>query len=58
MTSKQLIYVSMFLGSIIGGWILTLLWDAGMFDLSVLFATAIGGALGIYFGWKISQSFV
>ena len=55
MSSKTTIYVSMIIGSIIGGWIPSILWDAGMFDLSGVFFTAIGGALGIYIGWKISS---
>lgn len=55
MSNKQIIYTSMFIGSLIGGWVPTLLWDAGTFDLTVVFATAIGGALGIYIGWRVTQ---
>ena len=55
MSSKQIIYISMFVGSLIGGWIPSALWDAGMFDLSSVFFTALGGALGIYIGYKFTQ---
>ena len=44
----------MFVGSLIGGWVPTL-WDAGMFDLSGVISTALGGALGIYIGYKVTH---
>ena len=55
MSSKTVIYVSMVIGSMIGGWIPSMLWNAETFDLSGVFFTAIGGALGIYIGWLISR---
>ena len=55
MSSKQIIYVSMFIGSLIGGWLPSLIWGAGMFDISGVIFTAVGGALGIYVGWKMTN---
>jgi hypothetical protein len=55
MTSKQIIYGCMVIGSMIGGWVPSLLWDAGIFDLSVVLTTAVGGVAGIYIGWKITN---
>ena len=56
MSSKRIIYVSMIVGSLLGGWIPSLLWNAGIFDLSGVICTALGGALGIYIGYRISQN--
>lgn len=44
----------MFVGSGLGGFI-PYLWGAGTFSLSSVIFTAIGGFLGIWLGYKISQ---
>jgi hypothetical protein len=40
-----------FIGGTLGGMVPTL-WGAGMFSLSSVFFTAVGGILGIYLGYR------
>lgn len=54
MNQNALITIGLLLGSTIGGFIPNL-WGAGMFSMSSIFFSAIGGILGLYFGFKISQ---
>jgi len=54
MNSKSLIWIGMFLGSTIGGFIPSL-WGAGFLSFSGIIFTAIGGFLGIWLGFKISD---
>lgn len=54
MASKQLIYLGLFVGSAVGG-LVPELWGAGMFSMSSVIFSAIGGIAGIYLGFKISQ---
>ncbi|HEV7701986.1 MAG TPA: hypothetical protein VGO63_00880 [Candidatus Paceibacterota bacterium] len=54
MNSKSLIWVFMFIGSTIGGFIPTL-WGAGFLSISSVFLTAVGGILGIWLGFKLSS---
>ncbi len=44
----------MFIGSTIGS-IIPSLWGADMFSLWGIFLSALGGAIGIYFGFKLSN---
>ncbi len=44
----------MVLGSAVGGFIPSL-WNSGMFSMSGVFTTAIGGIIGIYLGWRIGE---
>lgn len=53
MESKKVIYLSMVIGSLVGGYI-PLLWDASLFSVSGVLFTALGGFLGIWLGNKIS----
>jgi len=54
MESKSLIWIVMFVGSSIGGTI-PLLWGDNFLSITSVLLTAIGGILGIWLGWKISQ---
>ena len=54
MNSKSLIWIGVFVGSVVGGWIPTL-WDAGLISFSGIIGSTIGGLIGIYGGYKISQ---
>ena len=54
MSSKSTIWIFMAIGSTIGGFIPTL-WGAGLFDVTSMFFTAIGGLVGIWLGFKFSS---
>jgi hypothetical protein len=54
METKKLIWFGAFVGSTIGAY-LPNLWGAGMFSFSSVILSALGGILGIYFCFKISQ---
>jgi hypothetical protein len=56
MSRKTFIWLFMFIGSGLGGYIPNL-WDAGMFSMSSVFLTALGGLAGIWFGFKLGQEF-
>lgn len=56
MSRKTLIYVSMIVGTTAGGY-LPLLWGDTMFSMTSVLLTAVGGFLGIYVGFKLSQGF-
>jgi len=55
MNSKSLIWIFMIIGSAIGGYIPTL-WGAGFFSISSVFLTAVGGIVGIWLGFKLSNN--
>lgn len=46
----------MILGSVVGGYV-PVLFGAGFFSLTSIITSALGGILGIYVGYKISQDF-
>jgi hypothetical protein len=54
MESKSVIWIGMAVGSTIGSFI-PLLWGAGVFSFSSIILSAIGGILGIWLGFKISN---
>ncbi|MFZ2621407.1 MAG: hypothetical protein WAX85_03335 [Minisyncoccia bacterium] len=51
MDRSKLIWLGLFLGSTIGGFIPSL-WDSSLFSMSGVLGSAIGGFLGIWFGFK------
>jgi hypothetical protein len=55
MGSKAVIYLFMFLGSAIGGFIPTL-WGASALGLASVLGGVIGGFIGIWAGFKLSQA--
>lgn len=52
--SKQLIWLGMFVGSSVGGFV-PLLWGGSAFSLSSVFLSAIGGIVGIWLGYRVSN---
>ncbi len=55
MGPKFLIYLFLSIGSIIGGWIPTL-WGASALGFASVLGAFVGGGLGIWAGFKLSQS--
>lgn len=54
MEQKKLIMLFMFIGSTAGSFIPGL-WDTGMFSMSGLLFSALGGFVGIYLGYKLGE---
>lgn len=56
MESKKTIYLGMFVGGLIGGYVPSLVWGAGVFSFSSLLGNAIGAIIGIYIAFKLTRS--
>jgi uncharacterized membrane protein YeaQ/YmgE (transglycosylase-associated protein family) len=56
MSTKSFIWIGMFVGSTIGGFI-PMMWGADMFSFSSVIFNAIGAIVGIYLGFKMGQNF-
>lgn len=54
MSSKNLIWIGVLVGSTIGG-LIPDLWGAGMLSLSSIVFSTVGGIAGIYIGYQLSQ---
>jgi len=54
MSQNTMIWIGVFVGSTIGGLIPTL-WGDSYLSISSVFFTAVGGILGIWLGFKISN---
>lgn len=54
MDTKKTIMWGMTIGSTLGG-LVPSLWDAGAFSISSVIFGAIGGFLGIWIGYQMSQ---
>ncbi len=54
MNTKPLIWVFMAIGSVIGGYV-PMLWGASFLSFSSIFLTAVGGIIGIWIGFKLSN---
>ena len=54
MDTRHFIWIGVLVGGFIGGWIPTL-WDASMFSMSSVIGNTIGGLVGLYIGYEISQ---
>jgi predicted MFS family arabinose efflux permease len=54
MSQKSTIWWGMAIGSTLGGFVPSL-WGADMLSLSGIIFSAVGGFLGIYIGYKISE---
>lgn len=52
MSQKSAVWWGMIIGSTVGGFVPGL-WNAGMFSLSGILFSALGGFLGIYIGYRI-----
>jgi hypothetical protein len=54
MIDKRLIWIGAFVGSTLGG-LVPRLWHASLWSLWGILFSMIGGIVGIWAGWKISQ---
>lgn len=54
MNSKALIWIGMFVGSAVGGFIPSL-WGDNFLSMSSVILTAVFGLIGIWIGFKLSQ---
>lgn len=54
MDSKPLVWIGMFVGSTVGGFIPSI-WGAGLISFSSIILTGVGGIIGIILGFKMSQ---
>lgn len=54
MSPRSLIWIGVIVGSTIGGFIPEL-WGAGIFSISSVILSTIGGLAGIWLGFKVSQ---
>ena len=54
MERSKLIWIGLFVGSTIGGFIPSL-WDSSFISMSGVIGTAIGGFVGIYLGFKLGE---
>lgn len=55
MSSKSLVWIGLFVGSAIGGYIPTLLGDNFLSYTSAIL-TAVGGIIGIWIGFKLGNN--
>lgn len=54
MNSKSLVWISMVVGSVVGGFV-PMLWGAGMFSVSGIVTSTAGGLVGIWAGYRMSR---
>jgi uncharacterized membrane protein YeaQ/YmgE (transglycosylase-associated protein family) len=54
MSTKTLVFLGMFIGSIVGGY-LPSLWGADIFSMWSLVLSAVGGLLGIWVGYRMGN---
>jgi hypothetical protein len=54
MDSKKIIWLLMFVGGTAGSY-LPLLWGSSQFSFASIFGSALGGILGIWIGFKITN---
>lgn len=54
MNRKPIIMIGLFIGSTVGGYI-PALWGADFFSLSGIIGTMIGGILGVWLGFRMSE---
>lgn len=52
--TKKAIWLGMFVGSTIGGFV-PALWHAGMFSLWSIVLSTVGGIAGIWVAWKMTR---
>ncbi len=53
---KKLVWIGMFSGSLIGGWIPSI-WGDDFFSIPGILLSVIGGLAGIWLGYKLSRMF-
>lgn len=55
MSTKTIIWIFVFIGSIVGGYI-PILWGGSLFSFTALLLSGVGGIIGIAVGIKIGNS--
>jgi hypothetical protein len=55
MSARRLIWIGAIVGSTIGG-LVPALWKASMLSMWGLILSTVGGVVGIWAGWKLSQN--
>lgn len=55
MEAKRIIYLGIFVGGAIGGYLPTLLWNAPYFSFSTIFFNAVGAIIGIWIASKFNR---
>lgn len=55
---KLAIGIGVTVGSILGGWLGSLIDGASMFGLWGIIGSTLGGLLGIYVGYKLAQNYL
>ncbi|MBI3872637.1 MAG: hypothetical protein HY304_06145 [candidate division Zixibacteria bacterium] len=55
MNTKSLIWIGMFVGSTVAGF-LPYLWGEGMLSISGFVCSSVGGLLGIWVGYRVGNS--
>lgn len=54
MNTKTLVWIGLFIGSTIGSMIPSI-WGAGIFSISSILLSALGGLVGIFLGFKLGS---
>ena len=54
MERSRLIWIGLFVGSAIGGYV-PALWGAGILSFSSVIGSAIGGVAGIWLGYRLGE---
>lgn len=54
MSRKTIIWITLAIGSTVGGMI-PMLWGGSFTSMSSIILTAVGGFLGIYIGFRLSE---
>jgi len=57
MHTKTLIWIGVFVGSLVGGWLGSLIGGGGLFGWPGLVGNTLGAFAGIYGGFKLGQYF-
>lgn len=52
--SKKAIWLGMFIGSSIGGFV-PMLWHASLFSISAIFFSTVGGIAGIWAAYRLGR---
>jgi uncharacterized membrane protein YeaQ/YmgE (transglycosylase-associated protein family) len=52
---KMTIYIGLFVGSIVGGWLPVALFGSGWFSAASLIMGFLGAVVGTWLGWKLTQ---
>lgn len=56
MNSKPLIWIGLFVGSTLGGFVPEL-WGVSAFSFTSVLFSALGGFIGVWLGWKIGEQY-